>query len=293
MAPAGNKLHEVAPGDVPEPTAGLRSLLSYNPDTELREEVGALLLNLLGASGGDWLKLSADLKSLEVAATAPIVTSSLVADPGRMFMGDGMNVVDVAAVGIVIENAPPTPTDGWDGLVWVDWTSKLAYGPRGKITVGVWEAGYDLFQAQAAAYTPPTEFFSAEVAVDVIPISPTPPIILQAKDIEQAGGFTQDASGITVPVSGSYRIIYNFQVLNNSGFEAVATGNLLINGSLPAVNGRQWGTRDETSRWPIITIILRTQLSAGDVIAVDAQAAGYALDLNGTAGGILIEKVID
>ena len=291
MAPAGNKLHEVAPGDVPEPTAGVRSILSYDPDTELRENLPALLLNLLGASGGDWLKLSADLKALEVAPTAPIVTSANVADPGRMLVGDGVNLIDEAMAGILVRDTAPTPTDGWDTLLWWDKTAKLFYGPRGKDVVGEWGAGYDPFRVR------PTEYLSAEIVASELPQDSGNPYIFQAKDIEQSGAFTQDASGITIPVPGSYRIAYNFQVLNNTGFEAVALGKFTVNGVLAATNGREWGIREATSRWPIVSLVLRTRLAAGDVIAVDGYMAGTGsailVSINGGAGGILIERVGD
>ena len=290
MAPAGNKLHEVAPGDVPEPTPGVRSILSYDPATELRENLPALLLNLLGASGGDWLKLSADLLALEVAPTAPIETSANVADPGRMFVGDGVNVVDDACMPILIRGAAPIPTDAFDGALWWDKVAKLLY-LKGKDVVGDWTDGFDPFRVR------PTEYFSAEIEPHDLPQDSDNPYIFQAKDIEQVGAFTQDASGITIPVAGSYRIAYNFQVLNNTGFEAVGVGKFTVNGALAPINGREWGIREATSRWPIVSITLRTTLAAGDVIAVDGYMAGtlseILLGINGSAGGILIERVGD
>lgn len=292
-----SKLDEIA-SDVPSPDPTKRTTLVYNPLTGLRENVEQVSLDLTGASAGDVLALddiTSATKTLKKVATVPTEASANATEEGRVFVGNGLKMEDLPTSQVILADVAPTTLDGYEGAFWYDRTAKLMYGPKGYTASGQWGTGR---MPVPSVVTPPSEWFSAKfVDVSALPItspvqSPVEtPLILTVEDIQSIGTWTADATGITVPEDGDYRISVDVETTNNAGVEAICVGVLLVNGVAPTYGGRGFIDRTESSRYPLQSFTTRLSLTAGDVVALEVYCTAAHYGINGTNSGILIERV--
>lgn len=279
-----NKIHEDY-SELPSPDLTKRTTWVHNPSTGLKENVEMTEGNFDDSSPGDVVcigDLTTTPKTLTTKATLPAEFSANATEEGRIQVADGSKFIDVPAAVTIVGTAAPTVTDGWEGAFWWDKTNKLMYGPKGFTAVGQWGPGRLPY--------PPVEYLSAEITTGSSPVDPAR-TVMRLSDIDEVGGFTEDATGVTVPVAGVYRVHWSWQATNNSGTEAVFNAELRVNDVVPTTRDRQIVARFETSRWPIFGFTTRLTLAANDVLSVVHWSVAGQYDISGNVGGVLIERI--
>ncbi|MBL4771904.1 MAG: hypothetical protein JKY61_12380 [Planctomycetes bacterium] len=264
-----------------------KSVWRYRAATQDWENAQMLDLDVEGASPGDAMVLNATKTGLVGVATVPAEASAQATEAGRVMIGDGLKLVDVATSPVIIASAPPVALDGWDGVRWLDKTTGLGY-VKGLVDIGVWSSGQPI-------HRPDECYFSAETLGSAIPVSTDDPafVNLQCKDIDEAGGWVQTTAGWKAPKAGDYRADIGVHLLNNSGSEGVCFMELRVNGAAPAIGGRSMAIRDNTSRWPKVNLKTRLTLAADDIVSLHLQNApgGGSFSVNGDGGGVYFELI--
>lgn len=265
------------------------SVWRYNLATGKMENVGMLTFDPTGASPGDAFVLDATLKKLVKIAVTPTEASAQATEAGRAFIGDGLKLVDVPTSPLIVGSAPPGLLDGWDGARWLDKNTGLVYAKAlSGAAAGVWGPGRPLVR-------PDECYFSAETETSTIPAADEDPafVNLQCKDIDEAGGWVQTTAGWEVPTAGDYRIDIGINLLNNSGLEGVCFAELRVNDVAPAIGGRSMAIRDNTSRWPKVSLKTRLTLAEGDILSMRLHnsAGAGVFSVNGDGGGVYFELI--
>ena len=110
-----SKVHEIA-SDIPPPVPGVRTANVYNPDTGNRDNVEQMVLDLTGASSGDLIALddiTSVIKTFKKVSTVATEASTEATEEGRVFVGNGLKMVDMLTAQTLIADVAPTTLDGW------------------------------------------------------------------------------------------------------------------------------------------------------------------------------------
>lgn len=112
----------------------------YNAATNSWKNMVVIGVNLSGVADGSVLTVGGGGTVIEYASPAPVLLSGLATALGRSLRGDGVNLVDDEVLTILLRDAAPDPSDGYEGAYWFNRTTGLLHGPRGQDSAGLWPA---------------------------------------------------------------------------------------------------------------------------------------------------------
>ena len=280
------KAHQLAE-NFPAPIEGHGLVAGENDQYENRQMIET---DMAGAAPGKTWVLNPDLKTARLITSPDFSASEDYLNAGRIFVADGASITDYDGAPIIVLDADPLTDDLWEGAIAYSRASKAFFGPKGRVSAGVWGAGWKPWEAVSGST--PTEKLNARwVSIATIPQGSGNAVIAQLEGIESVGTWTQNANGIAFPEDGTYSIHANVGLANNTGSEGVLNGQFLLDGSAPATGPT--GSileRRVGSRFPLVPFDTEWTVAAGQVLALSLYSAATDWSLNGIVGGITIKR---